>query len=169
MSELKKDEEKERVSKRMRPSRGEDDTSNSNTTSETQSQDKGYRENPKQRRSRSNGTSNSQDKGYEMKPSVNLSQLSSSQVEEEYWELHQHYKTLLKRHPVATDRSQELKSKIQKMRNRMKKMSKHIDVGDLLKRKSQGEGSSESQEPMEKRRQRKDNSENQEQGYEKKR
>ena len=48
-------------------------------------------------------------------------------------------------------------------------MSKHIDVGDLLKRKSQGEGSSESQEPMEKRRQRKDNSENQEQGYEKKR
>ena len=104
-----------------------------------------------------------------MKPSVNLSQLSSSQVEEEYWELHQHYKTLLKRHLVATDRSQELKSKIQKMRNRMKKMSKYIDVGDLLKRKSQGEGSSESQEPMEKRRQRKDNSENQEQGYEKKR
>ena len=166
MSESKKDEEKERVSKRMRPSRGEDDTSNSNTTSETQSQDKGYRENPKQRRSRSNGTSNSQDKGYEMKPSVNLSQLSSSQVEEEYWELHQHYKTLLKRHPAAYDRSQELTSQIQKMRNRMKKMSKYIDVGDLLKRKSQGEGC---QEPIEKRKQRKDNTENQEQGHEEKR
>ena len=166
MSESKKDEEKERVSKRMRPSRGEDDTSNSNTTSETQSQDKGYRENPKQRRSRSNGTSDSQDKGYEMKPSVNLSQLSSSQVEEEYWELHQHCKTLLKRHPVATDRSQELKSKIQKMRDRMKKMSKRVNVGDLLKRKSQGEGC---QEPIEKRKQRKDNMENQEQGNEEKR
>ena len=69
------------------------------------------------------------------KPSQDLSQVSSSQVEEEYLRLRHENKTFLSEHPVASQRSKEEKAQIQKIKNRMKKISTHMDIGHLLKTK----------------------------------
>ena len=106
------------------------------------------------------------------KPSQDLSQQPSSQMEQEYLRLLQENETFLEEHP-ASQRSQEEKSQIQKIRNRMKKISRRVDIGPLLKRfsnrkrklQSQGEDRSDSEELNQKLSQRNGGNENQGQGY----
>ena len=91
--------------------------------------------------------------------SLDQSQVSSSQVEEEYLRLRRKSETFIAEHPVASKRSKEDTALLQKIKNRMKKISKRLDVGHLLKRtpetmsrtQSQGKGRIDSEEPKEKR------------------
>ena len=61
-------------------------------------------------------------------PSQDRSQQSSSQVEEDYLKLLQANEAFLEEHPVANQRSKEEKAQIQKIRNKMKKTSKRMDI-----------------------------------------
>ena len=91
--------------------------------------------------------------------SQDQSQVSSSQVEEEYLRLRRESETFIAEHPVASKRNKEEKALLQKIRDRMKKMSTRMDVSQLLKRNSnttsmtpsQGKGRSESEEPKQKK------------------
>ena len=108
--------------------------------------------------------------------SQDLSQQPSSQMEQEYLRLIQENETFLEEHP-ASQRSQEEKSQIKKIRNRMNKISRRVDIGPLLKRfsntnrmtQSQGKDRSDSEKLNEEPSQRNEGNQNQEKGYEGKR
>ena len=58
--------------------------------------------------------------------SQDLSQWSSSQLDDEYLRLRQEKETFLEEHPLESQRSNQEKSVIQKIRDRMKKLSKRV-------------------------------------------
>ena len=78
-------------------------------------------------------------------------------VEDEYSRLVEEDQTFRKEHPVASQRSKEENAQIKKIRNRMNKLSKHMD---MWKQKSKSVGmknkrSNENKAPKERRIQRK--------------
>ena len=91
-------------------------------------------------------------------PSQDQSQVSSSQVEEVYLRLRRESETFVKEHPVASKRSKADTALLQKIKNRMKKISKRMDVGHLKRNSNttsmtplQGKGRSDSEEPKQKK------------------
>ena len=59
--------------------------------------------------------------------SQDLSQWSSSQLDDEYLRLRQEKETFLEEHPLESQRSDQEKSLIKKIRNRLMKLSKRVD------------------------------------------